>query len=199
MLSFQKFILLTSAIFSVLGNNVHSKENEHWRFWTSKDGFFESRMDRMSISPTGNVIITHEVPYVSRFDGYRTQYFPRNDWLLVKESIDGEIWSMFWERTRDKLGGFQQYKNNSWIKHPIGDFESGVWPVPFEPVGKEVILYLLPDRLMKFDVKTMHTNEIINRDETSLSKFNEMIFSKKGGIWISGANGAIQLKKMQTH
>lgn len=182
-LIFQLFLLV----------NILSAQNPpHWRFWLNEDGLGESCSNAVFVSPRGRVLVNHgHVAWMSLLDGYEVINLPSpGAGVPVYETFSGAIWSIH-------SGGFQRYEYGKdirmgrWIPYSVPGILHST--VPFFPVSKDRVIFLLPDRISCFDAASHQTDILKSTADTNLEAFNDwlVIPAKEDfcDIWIGGRKG----------
>ncbi len=175
-----------------------AQEEENWRVYRASDGLSDSYTTAVTVGPKGSVWATHrQIGAISALDGYEVRqvstgggiYFP------VRVTRTGQIWSVY-------SGGLQEFKDGEWIQYPIPEIRTEnqvnllrrVRPISIVPYQHNRLLFLLGDRLTKFDAFLKETDVVKYASETRLGRFWDMIGSRKGGLWITGERGVARMK-----
>ncbi|MFB3787202.1 MAG: ATP-binding protein [bacterium] len=164
----------------------------HWRFWLNEDGLGESCSNAVFVSPAGRVLVNHgHVAWMSLLDGYEVINLPSPGvGVPVYETPSGTIWSIH-------SGGFQRYEYGNdiragrWIPYSVPGIQNST--VPFFPVSKDRVIFLLPDRISRFDAASHQTELLKSAADSNLGAFNDWLVIPARedlcDIWIGGRNG----------
>lgn len=164
----------------------------HWRFWLNEDGLGESCSNAVSVSPLGRVLVNHgHVAWMSLLDGYEVANLPSPGvGVPVYETPAGILWSIH-------SGGFQRYDHGAdiragrWMPYSVPGIQNTT--VPFFPVSKDRVIFLLPDRISRFDAASHQTEILKSVADTNLGAFNDWLALPAGedtyDIWIGGRQG----------
>jgi signal transduction histidine kinase len=167
-----------------------------WSKYNLADGLPESACLSVTAAQQGRVVVRHvRQPFISELDGYGINPVPAPENAIgrVYESPGGQLWTVV-------PGGLQEYKNDSWVFHPVPQIATNFPPgrlsaqfsLPLYPTRQGRVLFLLPDRLMEFnseDAERSSTEVIRTANQTALGKFSGMSLARDGGLWISGSGG----------
>ena len=190
--------LLTVALLLFLapGGACWGQKVSNWRVYKMADGLPESACIAVTISPHGQVLARHfNQPFVTELDGYTLQTIPAPEWgkSRVYESPGGQLWSVGPE-------GLQEFKQGAWLFHRMPEIASGpvasaarvIDPVPLCPLRQGLVICLLPDSLLEFNVgDPAHPRTTVLRTagQTQLERFSGLTVARDGGLWIAGAQG----------
>ena len=132
---------------------------------------------------------------ISQLDGYTVGAIPApaTGKGRVYESPGGQLWTVVVE-------GLQEFRNGHWVFHPVPEIAAEfrtrlprlIDPLPLCPVRQDVVLFLLPDRLLQFNAEDQdhpHSDVMLTAAQTRLEKFSSMTLGRDGGLWIAGARG----------
>ncbi len=186
-------LLLNNLLFICvfLSGSAWSQKSPYWRFWTAEDGLGESFSSSVTISHNGNIWVNHgDIEHITRLDGYIVHNIlsPGTD-VKVFENRFGQIWSI-------NKDGFIEFKDGEWISYPINEF-SEIYEIdgidyealPFFPINRDQIIFLLPNRLMLYNASTKEKILIKHVDDTHMESFINMTVSCLGEICITGKKG----------
>lgn len=171
-----------------------------WRFFTASDGLAESWCSYITLGPDDKVWVSHGlINEISWLDGWPTEDGkfvhtmpnPGPD-LEVYESRSGQLWSVY-------SNGIQLFKDGAWVQYPVEEIDNPYEPdviirslTPFAPGEENELYYLLPNRLMKYNVADKRNEIIIQAAEVGFGKFNDMIPARLGGVWITCDKGIVR-------
>ena len=195
------FILLLGAAFVALARTVWGQEASSWSVYGIADGLPKYACVSVTVTPQGKVLVRNlDSTAITKLDGYMTSTFPGPSGVIGRmgESPSGQIWAM----TRQ---GLQERKNGAWVLHPVAEiaaeFETGPprpnERIPFYPVRWGRVIFLLPDRLMEFNVEEPghpHTTILRKAGQTRLGEFSGMVVTRDGSLWISGVHGLTRMQ-----
>ncbi len=192
-------LLFLGAVFVALAERSWGQKAPNWRVYKTADGMPESACISVAIGPQGKVLARHLNPAsVSEVDGYAV----RNILLAegannrVYGSPGGQLWTMVGD-------GFLEFKDGGWALHRVpeiaAEFQAGhfrlIEPVPLcrlYPVRQDLVVVLLPDRLLEFNCEDIdHPRIVLLRAaaQTQLGKFSSLAPARDGGLWIAGVSG----------
>ena len=194
------WILLCGAAVVALAETCWSQEASHWRVYKVADGLTESSCASVTAGLNGRVLTTHlNSETISELDGYTvsTIPWPGADGSRVCETPGGQIWALAPE-------GFREWKNDAWVLHPVPEVAAElrnnptrlVHPIPFCPLRQGRLAFLLPDRLVEFnvgDTGLASTAVLLTAEQTRIGLFSGMTMTREGGLWIAGGHGLIRL------
>ena len=150
-------VVLARGRRSTLLESSRGQEASVWRVYKSTDGLAESACASVSVNRNGRVLVTHpNEEFISELDGYtvKTVPWPAARSGRVRATPGGQIWALAPE-------GFEEWQGNVWVSHPVpeiaAELQNGLAhpfrPIPFCPIRQGRVVFLLPQRLMEFDVK----------------------------------------------
>src|SRR6266436_9572293 len=195
------WLALLAAALITLGLPVQAQKASNWRVYRLADGLPESACVSVTIAPQGKVLTKHlNLPLITELDGYSLNVIPAATEPAsgrIYGSPGGQLWTVI-------PGGLEEFKDGGWIMHPVPeiatDFHEGqgrtIDPIPICPVKQGVVIFLLANRLMRFnseDPDHPRTELLRAVGQTQLEKFSAMGLARDGGLWISGARGLAKL------
>jgi len=175
------------------------------RVFRTVEGLPEPACISVTLAPQGRLFARHlKAASISEFDGYRISGIPAPETGKgrVYESPGGQLWTVVVE-------GLQEFRNGHWVLHPVPEIAAEfrtrlprlIDPLPLCPVRQDVVLYLLPDRLLQLSAEDQdhpRTDVILAAAQTRLEKFSGMTPSRDGGLWIAGARGLAKIPNVST-
>jgi signal transduction histidine kinase/ligand-binding sensor domain-containing protein len=186
------WISCCAAVSLALAEPGWAQKASNWRVYKASDGLPESSVASVTIGPRGRVWVKHlNSDYMSWLDGYQVKTFPSpgDDRNRVYESAGGQLWTVYSE-------GLEEYQASGWIRHPVeeirADSKTNLFRVSLAPIKQGHVFFLLPDRLMEFNVEDPsrpRATVIHQSNQTRLGKFTHMTVARDGGLWIAGAKG----------
>jgi len=192
------FILLAAA-FVTLAETCWGQRASNWRVYKMADGLPESACVSVTVGQQGKILAKHlNRPSVSELDGYSVNVIPSPDLgpNRIYASPAGQLWAVTTE-------GLREFKDGTWVVHVVpeiaAEFRGGqaMRPVPLCPVRQGVVLFLLPDRLMEFNVEqpgSPRVSLLRPASQTALEKFSGLTVARDGGLWIAGARGLAKVQ-----
>ena len=170
------------------------------RVYRMADGLAETACISVSLAPQGRILARHLKPLsISQLDGYTVTTIPGPETgrSRIYESPGGQLWTVVPQ-------GLQEFRNDDWLLHPVpeiaGEFREHlprlIDPVPLCPVRQGVVLFLLPDRLLEFNIETPdhpRVEVLLTAAQTRLEKFSGLTPARDGGLWIAGARGVARV------
>ena len=162
------------------------------RHWNSTDGLGESYIRHVSIGPSGNVYAVHgTINTFSFLDGFSVRTLScSTDIGAVYEDPEGNLWST-------NSNGLQVYHNDDWIHFAIPEVSTIDGFIYRErtilPISSNLVLVILPKRLLQFNRTSKNTTVIKEAETTGLEEFSQIITAQDGGVWILGKRGAAKL------
>jgi signal transduction histidine kinase len=168
----------------------------HWTSYKMADGLSEPVLDSISVTPQGRVIASRfNAPLASELDGYSVSNFPAPAGNLGRICVSpgGQRWALV-------ARGLMEYKNETWLLHPVPEISAAVHPgslhagsLPtFLPVRQGSVLFLLPEGLMELSAEIPDAPRTIllkPAAATGIGDFTGMAVSPDEGLWISGTHG----------
>ena len=170
------------------------------RVFRTVEGLPEPACISVTLAPQGRVFARHpKAASVSELNGYTISGIPAPETGKgrVYESPGGQLWTVVVE-------GLLEFRNGNWVLHPVPEIAAEfrtrvprlIDPLPLCPVRQDVVLFLLPDRLLQFSAEDQdhpRTDVMLAAAQTRLEKFSGMIPSRDGGLWITGARGLAKI------
>jgi signal transduction histidine kinase len=199
-MTLNKLFLLFGAGLVALAETSRGQKVSNWRVYRAADGMSESACMSLALGPHGRILVRHlNVASISELDGYSITNIPslKDATGRVYESPSGQRWTVMPE-------GLQEFKDRDWVLHPVeeiaAEFRAGtsnpIHPVPLYPVKQDLVIFLLPERLMVFNAKNStnsQTSMLRAADQTRLGNFSGMSAAHDGGLWIAGAHGLAKI------
>ncbi len=186
-------ICLCILLLFTVGGKAEAQTPLHWRLFTSRDGLAETWVSALTIGPSGKIYISHgEVDEMTVYDGYSFRNLPSpGPHILVYENKAQELWSIY----PGSPGGFLKFFDGQWQKIEVSEigwqrkssFE--LCPISFMTPLRDRVIFLLPDRLMRFSATIRQTEILKHVEETALGRFIEMSTARDGGVWITAEKG----------
>ena len=151
----------------------------------------------VTISPQINIIVkSGDTPKITWLNGYERREIaaPEENQYRVYESRTGQLWSLYSD-------GVLLYYRGQWAYHPIAEVRNEMLTNPMRqlrqislvPAELNILLILLPDRLLEYDAATGRTTMLKEVAATGLGRFQEMHESQDGGLWVTGINALAYL------
>src|ERR1017187_6664885 len=199
-MTLKRLFLLFGAALVALAETSWGQKVSNWRVYKTADGLAESACMSLAVAPHGRILVRHfNVASISELDGYSITTIPslKNATGRVYESPSGQRWTVTPE-------GLQEFRDGDWVLHPVeeiaAEFRAGIsnpiHPVPLYPAKQDLVIFLLPDRLMEYNAKNSthsQTSMLRAADQTRLGRYSGMIAAHDGGLWIAGARGLAKL------
>src|SRR5215471_18216197 len=116
-----RLFLFTAALMAVTPA-AWAQRAPAWRVYRVADGLAESACLAVTVSPQGKVVARHfNLRSLSELDGYgiKTVPVPDNSHGRIYESPAGQFWTTYPD-------GLQEYRNNSWLLHPVPEVASAL-------------------------------------------------------------------------
>lgn len=190
-----RFFLLAAA-FVALAPFARGQRYSDWRIYRAADGLPESACVSVSLGANGRVFVKHvDLDTISQLDGYSISSFPapeigRN---RICESSLGQLWSVTSQ-------GLEEFRSRAWRSYPIPQFSAefrgmataAIPPIPMHVIKPGLVLALLPDQLIQFNVLNPGEPRVTvlrTASQTGLEKFLGMMVANDGSLWISGQRG----------
>ncbi|HWY76593.1 MAG TPA: hypothetical protein VN281_13295, partial [Verrucomicrobiae bacterium] len=172
----------------------------NWRVYRIADGLPESACASVTVSPRGRVCVRHlNVESVTGLDGYTVRSFPAPGPIpgRIYESAGGQLWAAANQ-------GLEEFQDGSWVRYPVREIAAEYRasaaqpqrPCPLCPVRQGRVLFMLPDGLFEFSIEhktSAQTRLLLAARQTTVDKFNGMIASHDGGLWIAATHGLVRL------
>jgi len=170
-----------------------AEQRSFWRFWDAQDGLRESYTRTLAVSPNGTIWAVHgDVDKMSLIDGYGITMLPNLTRARVTVSGAGQAWART-ERNVYLLQG------DNWVSQPIpelAEHTSRFKDFEIVPLEKDCVLLLLPTRLLHYNGASQITTVVKQAGQTRLGRFNEIIRSSDGGVWVAGEHGVGKLSSI---
>ena len=191
-----RLTLLALAWLSLLPA-IQAQKASNWRVYRLADGLPESACISVTIAPQGKVLVKHlNLPLISELDGYSLTVMPAAAEPAtgrIYGSPGGQLWTVI-------AGGLQEFRDGGWVMHSVPEISAEfhesqgrvVDPIPICPVKQGIVLFLLPNRLMRFnseDPEHPRTELMRQVTQTKLEKYSAMGLGHDGGLWLSGTRG----------
>lgn len=179
----------------LLAQNSWSQRTAPWRVYKMADGLNEPGCASVTIGPRGRVLARQLTrPYLVELDGFNIRSIPTPGSAQARayQSPSGQIWTA-------TTNGLYEYRSDTWVFHPVPEMAQAfrtqsppLRQVPLWPVRQGLVLFLLPDKLMEFNVDRPEgtaTRALLEASRTRLNGFLGMCLARSGGLWISGSRG----------
>ena len=183
-----------------LALTAFSQRASDWRVFNREDGLAESACASVSLSPRGQVLVTHpDSNCVSVLDGYDVMNYPAPgpEHGRIRQGGGGQLWTA-------TATGLLEFKDGQWIAHPVPEMAgesknnpsaAAAFP-PLYPVSQSHVVVLLPDRLLEVTVVDTGPPRVeVLRDAapSGLGRFGSLGIARDGGLWIGGEHGLAHL------
>jgi signal transduction histidine kinase len=187
---------LLSLLIGTLAGTCPGQKASNWRAYKLADRLPESACISVTISPQGKVLARHfALPFLSELDGYSIRSIPAPEIgrSRVYQSPGGQLWSV-------APDGLQEFKDGGWVLHRLpeisgenrGSSSRVIDPIPLWPVRQNLVLLLLPERLVEYnseDPQRPATRVLREAKRTRLGGFTSLAPARDGGLWIAGTYG----------
>ncbi|HLP75285.1 MAG TPA: histidine kinase dimerization/phospho-acceptor domain-containing protein, partial [Candidatus Paceibacterota bacterium] len=192
-LRFSAWVLLCAV-----ASGVFAQSPSAWRSYTMTGGLAQNGCASISLSPQGQILVRHFNSTISQLDGYSTAVLSSpvaiNGRIAV--SPGGQLWMA-------ASYGLQEWSDGIWTFHSIPEIaaRSGAETnspaqIPICSVKQGRVLFLLPDRLMEFNIEEReHPRTVLLRSagQTRLGQFVQLSSAPDGGLWITGTRGIAKI------
>jgi signal transduction histidine kinase len=186
---------LLGAGLVLLAQTSWSQRTAPWRVYKMADGLSEPGCASVTVGPRGKVLARHLTrPYLVELDGFNIRSIPAPGGTQTRtyQSPSGQIWTA-------TTNGLYEYRSDTWIFHAVPEIALAfrtksplLRQVPLWPVRQGLVIFLLPDKLMEFNVDAPNgsaTRPLLDVSRTRLNNFLGMCLARGGGLWISGSTG----------
>ncbi len=171
------------------------EERPDWRVYGTADGLPENACRYVSIGGAGDVLVeTLNTKEIARFDGYSWTNVPGatpTDAIgRVYESPAGQLWMA-------SAKGLCEWVDGVWQRHGVVEIEERhrAAPealIPLCPVRQNLVIFLLPDRLMEFAADNggpVEIRTLKRAADMDLGPFTGMCLASDDGLWTSCESG----------
>jgi signal transduction histidine kinase len=178
-----KAYALFQALFLTLSARGGFEPAGHWRVYREAEGWPESGFNSLTVSENGNILaVSSATSSFWVFDGYEAKSFPLPDPAAqrVYQSPAGQLWTI-------SPRGLWTMKEGTWT---LSSVLSGKFPLC--PVRQNVVLCLLPDRLVEANVEDSahpRLQPLLSSNHVNIGVFAGMTISAADELWIAGEQG----------
>ena len=193
------FCILATACLA-LAPAARGQRTSPWRVFNTRNGLPESACETVALSPQGNVLVrfSHNSG-MAELDGFNTVTSPVPPGMIgpIESSPSGQNWAVV-------KPGLAELRKGEWQIHPVPEIAAALGrlsPVssasglPFLPVRQNRVLFLLPERLMVWEIDNaeVHVDELRRAEQLGLGSFTGLAPARDGGLWVSGDRGVAKL------
>jgi signal transduction histidine kinase len=184
-----KRCVLSSALVFVVLARGYGRQASSWRDFNVAEGFPESAFRSVTVAESGAILAVGSASgRVCLFDGYEAKSFPLPEGAArVYQSPAGQLWTV-------SAQGLWSMQGQDWKLYPL----AGLAPTPSAsqtplwPVRLNVVLVLLPDRLVecsaedpaRFLVQTLRAAA-----GGKIGSFSSMAIGAEDELWVLGERG----------
>jgi signal transduction histidine kinase len=183
----------------VAAQTAWSQRTGNWRVYKAADGISEAACISVTLTPRGKILARHlNTAAASELDGYDVRLLPLPEAgnSRVYESPGRQLWTTGPE-------GLQEFRGSDWVTHQVPEITAQfraerlrpLNPVPLCPIRQDLVLFLLPDRLVQFNAEDSdhpRTETVLTAEELKMGPFFSMTPARDGGLWISAAQGLVK-------
>ena len=192
-------LFLLGAGLVMLAHTSWSQRTAPWRVYKMADGLNEPGFASVTVGPRGRILARQLTrPYLVELDGFNIRSIPALGGTQARayQSPSGQIWTA-------TTNGLYEYRSETWVFHAVPEIALAfrtklprLSQVPLWPVRQGLVIFLLPDKLMEFNVDTPEgpaTRPLLDVSRTQLTNFLGMCLARSGGLWISGSRGLVKV------
>ncbi len=185
-------LVLFQAGASVLEAANTPEQPGSWRIYSAANGFPDSSFRSITVAENGGILAVNSTSSgVCEFDGYEAKMIPLPDaGSHVYESPAGQLWACC-------SNGLKTRKDGAWQLLALPEVGAALrnspdCDLPLFPIRQDVVLCLLPERLV--EVNAEQASHIVIRtlrdsSQSKLGKFLAMTLDGSDELWIVGQNG----------
>jgi len=188
-----KRCLPVPILFLALAARGYFEQSGHWRVFRVAQGFPESAFRSVTIAGNRGILaVNANSTTVCQFDGYDARAIALPDSAIerVYQSPAGQLWTI-------SSRGLWTMKEGAWSLVPAPEFlvaarAAPPSQIPLCPVRQNVVLCLLPDRLIEVNIEfpgPARIRTLRSADQTKIGRFLGMAIGAGDELWISGQAG----------
>jgi signal transduction histidine kinase len=180
-------------LLSALKAYGNSEQSGQWRIYSTANGFPDSSFRSITVSENGSILAVNATSsVVCEFDGYETKVIPlpADAGGRVYESPAGQLWACC-------SNGFKTRKDEAWQLLVLPELTAAIHnspdhDIPLYPIRQDVVLCLLPDRLVEVNAERVShivTRTVRESSQSNIGKFTAMTVDGSDNLWIVGQSG----------
>jgi signal transduction histidine kinase/ligand-binding sensor domain-containing protein len=184
----KRFVLFPAFAFVVLARG-YCQPAASWRVYNTAAGFPASAFRSVAVAESGAILAVDSASsHACLFDGYEVKTFSLPAGAArVYQSPAGQLWTV-------SAQGLWTMKDNDWKSYFLPDLAAvpAASQIPLCPIRLNVVLCLLPERLVEcsvedpasFRVQTLRTTA-----QANIGRFSAMSMGVEDELWIVGDRG----------
>jgi signal transduction histidine kinase len=188
-----KRCVLSPALFLVVLARGYCQQAASWREFNVAEGFPESSFSSVTIAESGAVLaVASAASRLCLFDGYEAKSIPLPEGAArVYQSPSGQLWTL-------TAQGLWTMKDQKWKLYPLPDLAAVATAsqIPLCPVRLNVVLCLLPDRLIECsaeDSASLRVQTLRAAAGGKIGRFTSMVVGVEDELWVLGERGLARL------
>jgi hypothetical protein len=203
-----------TALCLTLVTGCAGQASSPWRSWDTSDGFPESFISSVALTPGGSLWVKHgDLRGVDFLDGYTVKTYPDPGgtgkiecapdgtlWIWLGKTLkrlDGSRWTAFDVGEVTSYGGLRNTSEERW------EITSSTLPyyravVSLVALDRTHVLIMLPDRVLEFDAARSISRIVIPLAQTRLKRFLSMRGAPDGTVWLTGGDGIGRISRTAT-
>ncbi|MGA2174381.1 MAG: ATP-binding protein [Verrucomicrobiota bacterium] len=193
--------VLVPALFLASAGRGCAEQAAPWRVYTAATGFPESSFRSVTIAENGAILAVNSFSSaVCQFDGYEAKSIPLPDAAAgrVYQSPAGQLWTL-------SPKGLWAMKEGAWRLYPVPELVAACRSapgreIPLCPIRQNVVLCLLPDRLVEVNAEApgdARLQTLREASRTGIGEFSAMTVGAGDELWVVGETGLAQVSGPQ--
>jgi signal transduction histidine kinase len=160
-----------------------------WREFNQAHEFPDSSFRSVTVAESGAILAVSSAPSrLCIFDGYEAKSVSLPEGAArVYQSPSGQLWTLTTQ-------GLWTMREQHWILYPMPDLTASeaINQIPLSPVRLNVVLCLLPDRLIECSAENpaaLRTQTLRAAADGKIGRFTAMVTGVEDELWILGEHG----------
>ena len=179
-------------IFVVLAQG-HCQAAAPWRDYNEAEGFPASSFRSVTVAESGAIMAVSSAPFrACIFDGYEAKSLPLPEGAArIYQSPSGQLWT-------PSAQGLWCMRDDKWTLYPLADLAAtpSANQIPLCPIRLNVVLCLLPDRLIECNAKEadhFRVQTLRGATDGKIGRFSGMTVGVEDELWVIGERGMARL------
>jgi signal transduction histidine kinase/ligand-binding sensor domain-containing protein len=188
----KRCVLSSAFVFVVLARG-HCHQAASWREFNEAMGFPASSFRSVTIAENGTILaVSSTSSHLCLFDGYEAKSLPLPEGAArVYQSPAGQLWTLTSQ-------GLWTMKDQAWKLYPLAELAATSYlsQIPLCPVRLNVVLCLLPERLVEFnadDAANLRVQTLRTAAEAKIGRFSSITIGVEDELWVLGERGLARL------
>jgi signal transduction histidine kinase len=188
-----KHCVLSPALVFVVLARGYCQQAASWREFNVSEGFPESSFRSVTIAESGAILaVGSSSSRLCLFDGYEAKSIPLPEGAArVYQSPAGQLWTL-------TAQSFWTMKDEEWKPYPLPDLAAApsASQIPLCPVRLNVVLCLLPDRLVECsaeDPASLRVQTLRTAAGANIGRFSSMVIGLEDELWVLGERGLARI------